>query len=449
MRRLLGLAWPVVLARSSQSVIGFCDALMVASLGEAALAATTMGALNAFFLVILPMGMVYIVQSFASQLQGKGDITGARRYGWYGLIASGLVGLLAIACAPFTEPVLGLLGHKPDVHTLMAEYITIRLFGVAAGLGIEALGTWYAGMGNTRLQMIAGMVAMVVNVFLNWVLIYGHLGAPAMGVRGAALASVIAMWVSFALLAALFVRQWGTERVRGPLALRGAEMLRMLRFGIPNGVNWFLEFAAFLLFLNVVVADLGTVALAAMTVVIQINSVSFMPAFGLASAGAILAGQAIGANRRDLVPLIVRRTMTATAIWQVSVGMVYLVIPGLLMSLFEPPTANATAMLAVGTTLLAISSAWQLFDAVAMTLSETLRAAGDTAWSMWARLGLAWVVFVPSSLIAVYVFDGGPVAAILCMAAYIAILAVALAWRFYVSRAWQNIDLTGSELPVV
>jgi MATE family multidrug resistance protein len=91
-----------------------------------------------------------------------------------------------------------------------------------------------------------------------------------------------------------------------------------------------------------------------------------------------------------------------------------------------------------------LSSAWQLFDGMAMTLSEALRAAGDTAWSMWARVVLAWAVFTPATLLLVFVGGGGVFASILCFIGYIAVLAGALLWRFR-SGAWRRIDLTGHE----
>jgi MATE family multidrug resistance protein len=105
-RQLLTLAWPIVLARSAQAAIGFADAAMIAVLGKDALAATTTGALDAFAIFILPMGIVFIVQSFAAQLRGQGDIGGARRYAWYGLIVAGLAQVLALAAIPLVGPVL-------------------------------------------------------------------------------------------------------------------------------------------------------------------------------------------------------------------------------------------------------------------------------------------------------------------------------------------------------
>jgi MATE family multidrug resistance protein len=294
--------------------------------------------------------------------------------------------------------------------------------------------------------MIAGTVAMVANIFLNWVLIYGHLGAPALGVVGAAVASSLAGWIGFAVIFVCFLRGIGAPAGAraGGGRLRRSEMWRVIRFGLPSGLNWFLEFAAFAVFINVAIAHFGTVVLAAMMVVINVNSVSFMPAFGVSSAGAILVGQAIGAGRHDEVPAIVRTTAIVTAGWQGAVGLVYVAIPATLIALFTPAGQRAEELLEVGTVLLALSAAWQMFDAVAMTMNETLRAAGDTAWSLYARVALAWAFFTPATLIGVFVFDGDHVVALLCIAAYMALLAGVLVWRFQRGH-WRTIDLTGKK----
>lgn len=440
--QLLALAWPVVLSRSSQAVIGLTDAAMVARLGEDALAATTTGAMNAISLFILPMGVVFIVQSFAAQLTGAGDPIGARRYAWYGLAVAFVVGVVAIASAPLAGPALGLFGYTPSVRELMTDYLVVRMLSCGAVVGTEALGNWFGGLGHTRLPMVANVIAMVANVALNWVLIYGNLGTPAMGVAGAAWASTISSFAAFGLLLFVFLFGRLAPTARGPLGLRLAEFLRMMRFGVPTGLNWFLEFLAFSFFVNVVVADLGTTVVAAVMTVVQINSVSFMPAFGLASGGAILVGQAIGAGRKDDVPPIVARTAATAAAWMGIAGLVYVFFPEPLMRGFESTDVPSDQLVAVGATVLAVSAAWQLFDAAGMTLSEALRAAGDTAWSLWARVVIAWVLFAPLSWLVVRVMDGGPVGAMLCLVFYLGALSTALFWRFR-SGAWRTIDLTG------
>ena len=436
---------PMVLARATQAVLTASDAAFTAPLGSDELTAVTTGGLNTFFFIVLPMGTVFIVQSFASQLKGKDDIAGARRFAFYGLAIAVIAGLAAIAMIPLIGPALA-IPYDGKLHDHMTDYMIIRLMSVAAVVGTEALGAWYGGLGNTWMQMIAGVVTMLVNVLLAWMLIYGKLGAPAMGVAGAALATVIACWLGFAVIGVAFWRGWGVPggRIDGPLRLSRAELGRVARFGLPNGVNWFLEFAAFQLFLNGVMPGLGKVALGGLMVVMAINSVAFMPAFGLASSGAVLAGQAIGAGDKDAVWPHVRLTLIVTASWMVGVAMLYLAAPRTILGWFAPPD-HRDELVSIGVTMLMISACWQVFDAIAMTLTETLRAAGDTTWSAGARLVLAWCVFTPAGFVAVRVLHGGPAAAMACLVLYLALLAGALAWRFK-RGAWRRIELIEPEL---
>lgn len=449
-RQLLSLAWPIVLARATQSVVGFSDALMVSPLGEAPLAAVTTGALNTFSVIILPMGTVFILQSFAAQLRGRGDLASVRRYAWYGMGIALLAGLIALAAIPFVPWVLARFRYEPAVQQAMSTYISIRLLSVGTAVGAEALGNWYGGLGNTRIAMVTGIVTMFSNVVLNYLLIEPRFGLPGYGVAGAAWASTIATTLGFAVVLLIFARGIGLEDAksaeRGELQLR--ELWRVLRFGLPNGVNWFLEFAAFALFINVVVAHLGTTVLAAFNVVMQLNSISFMPAFGVASAGAILVGEAIGRRAHEEVPAIVRRTATVACTWMVTIGLLYFLAPAKLMGIFRPRDVPAEALVAIGATMLMMSAVWQLFDGLGLTISEALRAAGDTTWSMLARIVLAWVVFTPAAWLAVLVFHGGVITMMIALIAYIAVLAGVFAVRFASGR-WRNIDLVETEPSLV
>lgn len=444
--QLLGLAWPIVVQRSAQVVIGTSDALMVARLGETAFGAASAAGHNAFTLFILPMGTVFIVSSFSSQLFGKGDLAGARRYAMYGLGVALFTQLMCMAAIPFIPEVLGTMSYPADVSALMAEYLAIRLVAGGAVVGLEALGNYYGGLKNVRLPMLAQILAMVLNVGLNWVLIFGKLGAPAMGVSGAALASTLATFIAFLALFACFHFGVGIPaggRAKTPLRMH--EMKALLRFGLPSGLNWFIEFSAFIFFLNVVVASLGKSELAAMLAVLQINSVSFMPAFGLASAGAIFVGQAIGAGKKDDVRFTVRSTMIACAAWEGAVGLAYLAFPALLLAPFVE--GEQAAFMAAGVVMLRLSASWQLFDAVLNTLAEALRAAGDTTFCAFARGGVAWLFFFPGAWISVRVFGGREIVATLWLVVYLAALAGVLAWRFRSGR-WRDLELTEPEVPI-
>jgi MATE family multidrug resistance protein len=448
LRSLLLLAWPIILARATQSVIGFTDALMVAPLGEAALAAVTTGALNCFAALILPMGTVFIVQSFAAQLRGRGELDAIPKYAVYGLLIAGASGVISLAALPGLPWVLARLGLAPDVRELMSTYLTIRLWSVVAVVGTEALGNWYGGLGNTLVAMAAGLLSMVLNVVGNYALIEPRFGLPGYGVAGAAWASTLSSVAGFVLVLVLFLSGYGYERAKPRRPLRWSELKRVLRYGLPNGVNWFLEFAAFVLFINIVIGHLGTTTLAAFNIVMQVNSISFMPTFGLASAGAILVGETIGKRAHDAVPRIVRLTATVAVIWMVTVGLFYFAAPRTVIGWFRSSQGQATELIEIGTTMLMLSAIWQAFDAVGMTLSEALRAAGDTAWCMAARIVLAWFVFTPVAWALVFHAGGGVRTVMATLIGYIALLAAVFAVRFASGR-WKRIDLVGSELPLV
>ena len=436
MKKLLLLAWPIVISRSAQAVIGLADGLMTAHLGEASLAAVSAGSLNAFAALILPMGIVFIVSSFSSQLAGRGEGAGARRYGWYGLIVAGLAQLAMLSFILLLPRFLGFFAYSPEVESLMLTYLSIRLLSTGFAVGVEALGNYYGGLGNTGIGMRANLAAMFLNIFFNWLLIDGHWGFPAMGAAGAAWGSVLATAGAFGYLLASFILE-GRSAEATPL--RREEFFRMLRYGVPAGFNWAFEFYAIIAFINIVVASLGTSSLAALMAVFQINAVAFMPAFALASAGAILVGQSIGEGRKDEVAPIVATTFKASAGWTGLAALAYLAITRILLAPFVSPDSDGT-FLQVGAAMLMMSALWQAFDSAGMTFTEALRAAGDTSFPMWTRGFLAWGFFLPGSWIAVKSLGGTEIAAMAFLLGYLGLLAVVLLWRFR-GGAWRSIEL--------
>jgi MATE family multidrug resistance protein len=324
-------------------------------LGAGSLLATATGGLNVMGIVILPMGTVFIVQSFVAQLAGAGNRDETPRFAWYGLAIAAISAVVAVALIPTIGPALTLTHYSEHVQAEMASYMAIRFLSVGAVVGIEVLGNWYGGLGNTWMQMVAGFITMIAAVFSNWLFIDGHLGAPALGVDGAAWAAVIGSWLGFAFLALALWRGWGGAPRAKHLNLSRREFARVVRFGLPNGFNWFLEFAAFQVFVNFVLSSLGDETVAALNAVLAVNTIGFMPAFGLASAGAILAGQAIGRGAREDVWPQVKTTLLCTMTWMGIMTVLYLAAPGPILRLFDS-RGQSLQLVAIGTTMRIISA---------------------------------------------------------------------------------------------
>src|SRR5262249_31204393 len=153
--------------------------------------ASATGGFNVFLFAMLPLGTVFIVQSFVAQLAGRGDVDDAPRFAWYGLGLAAIAGAVAAALIPWIGPLLEHTHYSPAVRQQMAGYRAIRMYSVTVVVAIEALGNWYGGLGNTWMSLVASVIALIVDLVLSWVLIFGPLGAPAMGVNGAALANTL------------------------------------------------------------------------------------------------------------------------------------------------------------------------------------------------------------------------------------------------------------------
>jgi multidrug resistance protein, MATE family len=447
--QLLTLAAPMVIARSAQTVVGFTDTAMVARLGETALSASSTGGMNAFNFLILPMGIMFVVQTFSAQFYGQDDVAAARRYAWCGLVIAAAAQLLVLCAYPLLPALAEHLPIDEAVRAPMLSYMKLRLLSALPAIGMEALGAHYGGLGNTTRPMIAQVIAMVLNVLLNVVFIYGvpALAIPAMGTDGAAIASSLATWLAFFAMLFWFSTHRGlpkpaerSESNKDTSKIRIPELQNLLKIGFPAGLNWFVEFTAFTFFINIVMGELGTTYIAAFMAVLQLSTVAFMPAFALSSAGAIFVGQAIGKKQHDNVPHAVWLTMRVAAVWMMSVALLFVALPQVWLRAIAGPDASIL-FIDVGIRVLWFAAAWQLADAVGIVLAEALRAAGDTAFTFWARASIAWGIFVPGAWWSVHKAGGSDVAAVSWLLLYLALLSVVLVKRFRSGR-WRHLDIT-------
>lgn len=439
-REITVMSGPIILGSLSFAVMEFTDRVMVNKLGTEALAAVGSASIWSYTVSTLLLGIVGCVGTFVAQCIGRNEPHRCGRYAWQGLYLSLVAGLIAVCFYPLAPALFNLMGHEPEVTRLELAYFQARLFSYLPLAFVTTLACFFQASNYAVVPMAVAILGMTVNVLLNFALIFGMWGAPAMGIAGAAWATNISMYLQFFLLMAAFLsgpfhRQFNT---RGNMRFDRSMATELIRIGGPAGGMMFLDVANWSIFISFVVGRLGAVPLAANNVALSFMQLSFIPAFALNQGISAIVGQYIGRGDYDRA-----KARTATAL---RMGMIYMVVlgaffatfgNGLIEMIFQPEEALVVSL---GHQLLIIMAVFQIFDAVCIVLGGALRGAGDTRWMLLATFVSAYVVFIPCATALAFHFDGGAVGAWMGAALYICVLGGLMLWRFK-SERWRHINI--------
>lgn len=396
-RALFRLAWPVMLSRAGVLLLSMADVVMVGRYDTLALAQLSLGVAVFIPVLVAGIGCCVGIVSVVARAHGSGarDLP---EMALRGLWWAALVGAIATVPVLFGGAVLRLIGQTPElaegggaVARLLAAGVFLQVVYVGASFYLEATGRPKPGL-------VAMAAANVANLGLNWLLIGGALGAPEMGAEGAALATTLArllmtvglvVWMlrlpEFAGLRAKALTRWGP----GGWAA-GREMRRI---GIAGGAAYFFETFAFAA-LAQAAGLIGTTALAAYTILHNIEATVFMIALGLSVATAVRVGQAVGAGDRAEARLIGFAGLSAAMILIGLLGLVLLAVAPQVTAVYT----TDTALIARATPLFAILAITMIFDAGQVVMGQSTRALGD-GWGTTLVFFIAfWLVMVPVSL---------------------------------------------------
>lgn len=387
------LALPVVLAELGWMTMGLVDTLMVGRLGPEAIGAVGIGTSLFMGVCIFAMGLLLGLDTLVSQAFGAGRVDECHVW-----LVHGVVLALALSL-PVTLVVLALSssmsgwGIHPDVLRFAQPYLNILAWSVPPLLLYAAFRRYLQGMGVVRPVMIALFTANVFNAVANWVLIFGKFGAPAMGVRGSAWATVMARAAMAVFLFGVVLHR---EHRRRPglfetsLAIEISRIRKLVGLGLPAAAQVTLEVGAFAA-ATALAGRLAPAALAAHQIAINLASFTFMVPLGVASAGAVRVGQAIG--RRDVAGAA-RSGWTALlfgVLFMAMAASTFLLIPRALIKAF---TSDAV-VLPIGVSLLFVAAVFQLFDGVQAVATGALRGLGDTRSPMLWNLAGHWFIGLP------------------------------------------------------
>ena len=439
-RQILVIAFPLILSTGSWSLQHFVDRMFLAWYSPESLAASTPAGILNYTVMSLFIGTAGYVSTFVAQYHGAGRPERIGPSVWQGIYISAIGAIAMALLIPLAGPAFRLIGHAPEIQRQETVYFNILCLGAFPAVANSALGGFFSGRGETWPVMWASLLATVVNIVLDYLLIFGVWIFPEMGIAGAAIATNLSMVAALAAYCALIARESHDRRFR---IIRGwrldpALFSRIIRFGLPNGVQFFLDMAGFTVFL-LIVGRLGTAALAATNIALNINTLAFMPMIGLGMTVSILVGQHLGRNDAPLAVRCVGSGFHLTMLYMGTIALLYVLTPGLFLApfgLYSQPGAY-DEIRGLAEVLLRFVALYSLFDALTIVFASAIKGAGDSRFVMYMVSGLSLGLLIIPSYLAVEVFGAGILAGWTIATVYVSVLGVAFYLRFR-SGKWKT-----------
>lgn len=440
---LLKIALPLIITTSSQSIMQFVDRMFLAWYSPDALAACLPAGLMSFALVSFFMGTCGYTSVFVATYYGQKRYARLSVALWQGVILGVISGLIILALTPLGSYIIMSSNHDSAVKILESQYFTILCaFGGFAVIN-NALAGFFTGQGKTAITMVANLVGNVINLFLNYALIFGKFGFPEMGIRGAAWATVIGGFcVILIFLTIIFSPKVNKKFKIGKLfGFNKTASFRLIRYGIPNGFGFFMDIFSFSVF-AFFTGNIDKISLAASNIVLTLQSISFMPLLGLAISGQILMGQYVGKKQPEYGIKSAYNALKLGAVYLTFIVSTFLLFSDFWLGLFAGADVGEqmAAIIKQAKPLLYMLCVFVWGDLIFLCFGDAIRGAGDTKFHMKAMVFCSVLLLIGSYVI-VDVLGLGIRVAWSWIVFYAWISGLIMLWRFLSGR-WRNIDIT-------
>ncbi len=445
---MIAIAIPMVVAMACDTVMIFTDRVFLSRLGPEIMNAALGGGLASFMMSTFFIGLVGYSTALVAQYLGAGRKNFCAKVVVQALLIIAVGYPLIIICRPFAHFLFERSGISLEQLVPQKLYFNILIFGSVIGLLRMSLSSFFSGIGRTRTVMVAAFVSMIANIFFNYVLIYGKLGMPAMGIAGAAYGTILGGCVGLTVLAAAYFRKNNRQEfsIAGSASFDREVMHKLLRYGYPAGLEMFLNIFAFNIVVMLFQAHSAMTATAT-SIMFNWDMVSFVPLIGIEVGVTSLVGRAMGANRPDLAAASVVSGLKLGSIYSAIILLLFVGLPGLLVGVFRPVAGDIgifieAAPLAIF--MIRVASLYVMVNAVIIVFIGALRGAGDTFWAMCLTVGIHWVM-VASSFVMLNFFGASP------KSAWVALTCVFILFSFvvyarYRGGKWREIRVVAPEV---
>lgn len=444
-RPLLRLALPLVLTELSWMLMNLVDTVMVGRLPYSAVAIGAVSLGGIFFNTIAFFGssMLLGLDTLVAQSYGAGKLENCHRDFWNALYVALLLAPVFMVLVLAVLPFLAYFGVDPQVLAYTVPFVKVLTWSMLPLVLYFSFRRYLQSMAIVKPVVFVGVSANLVNLLGNWSLVYGHLGLPALGVTGSSWSTLISR-VYMMLVLAIAIFYYDRKRASGLWRVsRRLEMDRvreMLRLGVPAATQLLLEISAFTL-ATILIARLGAIPLSGHQIALNVISITFMVPLGIGSAAAVRVGHAIGAQDPH---------GAARAGWTALLfGATFMSFSAVMLFFFSHSIARIyspdSEVVRMGSALLLVSAAFQLFDGLQVVTTGALRGAGNTRTPMFAHLFGYWIIGVPLGTILCFKFGLGAVGfwSGLCVALILIGSLLLLVWR---RMALRLVSTTALEL---
>ncbi|MBW1800082.1 MAG: MATE family efflux transporter [Deltaproteobacteria bacterium] len=444
-RQVLIIAFPLILSTGAWSIQHFVDRMFLSWYSPEAIAAAMPAGILNFTIMSFFIGTASYASTFVAQYYGADRKHRIGPATWQGVYVSLMGGFVLLCIIPFSENIFRWVGHDPAVRQLETEYFQILCLGGFPVIASSALSGFFSGRGRPWPVMWVNTLSTALNLVLDYALIFGRWGFPEMGMRGACIATVIAAVFSFLLLLGLISPRNHRRTYHTFTGWKPEKDLlaRLLRFGIPSGVQFFLEMAGFTAFI-LLVGRLGTTPLAATNIAFNISTIAFMPMIGSGIAISVLVGQYIGMEKPDLAQFSVYSGFHMASFYMLAVAAAYVVFPDLFVAPFAA-RANPESfaeIYALTVILLRFVAVYSIFDTMNLIFASAIKGAGDTRFVMFMLMVLSAVVLIIPTYLTIVVFQTGLMMPWVVATLYVISLGLAFYFRFLGGK-WKTMSVIG------
>ncbi len=434
---IIHLAFPVIVGMISHTVLNLVDTAMVGRLGDTALAAVGLGSFFSFVLVMIFGSLSIGTQAITARRLGEKRNDEFGRIIYNAFLLAFVIGVgVSLAGYPASRWIFSRLSDKPIVVQTGTPYLEIRMLGVFAMVVIFTMRGFVFGIARPRIDMAVSIIINMLNIVLNYFLIFGHWIFPRLEVRGAALASVISVVVGL-FIYIMFIKMGILRRLTHRPRLvdvSGRLMALIIRISAPRALQS-ASIVGFVIFLSLI-GRIGIKELAISNIIHKAFNISFMLGLSIGTTSATLVGRSLGEGNEGRAVRYGWHSVGIGSLMMGIIGMLFMFFPREIMGLFTTQAGTIEK----GVLPFRLLGAFQLLDGVGIVLSRTLQGVGSTLYVMVSEMICIWCILIPYTYIVVEVLDGGIVSAWWGLFIYIVAFSAAMTWKFR-EGGWKHVRI--------